>query len=169
MITLDARQRADQFRITDHETDAPAGHVVAFRQGEELHRNVFRPRHLHDRRRFPAVIDDIGIGQIVDHQHVVLLGQRHHPLEEIQLHALRSRVGREAEDHHFRTRDGFPNGALQLTEEIHAVHQRHRTHGRRRSPRRKCGSGSWGSAPARYRRDRGSPASDAPAPLSNRW
>lgn len=128
MITLDARQRADQFRITDHETDAPAGHVVAFRQGEELHRNVFRPRHLHDRRRFPAVIDDIGIGQIVDHQHVVLLGQRHHPLEEIQLHALRSRVGREAEDHHFRTRDGFPNGALQLTEEIHAVHQRHRTH-----------------------------------------
>ena len=30
VVALDARQRADQFGITHHETNAPACHVVAF-------------------------------------------------------------------------------------------------------------------------------------------
>jgi hypothetical protein len=88
VVTLDPRQGVDQFRITDHETDAPARHVVALGQGEKLHRDILGARHLHDRRGFPAVVDDVGVSQIVNHQHVVLLGEGDHPFEEIQLHAL---------------------------------------------------------------------------------
>ena len=62
------------------------------------------------------------------HQHVVLLGQGDHPFEEVQFHTLRGRVGREAEDHHLRLGDRAANRALQLSEEIHARYQRHRTY-----------------------------------------
>ncbi|MNC41184.1 hypothetical protein D3C75_899380 [compost metagenome] len=62
------------------------------------------------------------------HKHVVLLGEGDHSFEEIQLHALGGRVGRETEDHHLRLRDRTANGPLQFSEEIHARHQRHRPH-----------------------------------------
>ncbi|OMP13380.1 hypothetical protein COLO4_01793, partial [Corchorus olitorius] len=128
VVALDPRQGADQLRIADHEADPPASHVVALGQGEELHRDILGSRHLHDRRGFPAVVDDVGIGQVVDHQHAILLGQFNHPLEEVQLHALRRRVRGEAEDHHLRLRNGLADGPLQLGEEVHARDQRHRTH-----------------------------------------
>lgn len=75
-----------------------------------------------------SVIDDIGVGQVMYHQYIVLFGQGHHALEEVQLHALGGRVGREAEDHHLRFRDRLADRALQLVEEIDAGHQRYRTH-----------------------------------------
>lgn len=62
------------------------------------------------------------------HQYIVLLGQGHHALEEVQLHALGGRVGREAQDHHLRLGDGLADGPLEFVEEIHTRHQRHRTH-----------------------------------------
>jgi len=62
------------------------------------------------------------------HQHVVLLGQGDHPLEEIQLHALRGRVGREPQDHHLRLGNRTANRPFQLGEKVHARNQRHRTH-----------------------------------------
>ncbi|MND86299.1 hypothetical protein D3C80_782600 [compost metagenome] len=62
------------------------------------------------------------------HQHVVLLGQGHHALEEVQFYALSSRVRGEAEDHHLRLRNRFADRPLQLGEEVDARHQRHRTH-----------------------------------------
>lgn len=62
------------------------------------------------------------------HQYVVLFGQRNHPFEEIQLHTLRGGVGREAQDHHLRLGDRAANRPFQLGEEVHAGHQRHRTH-----------------------------------------
>ena len=64
----------------------------------------------------------------MNHQHVILLGQRDHTLEEVQLDALGGRVGREAQDHHLGLGDRFANRPLQLVEEVHAWHQRHRTH-----------------------------------------
>src|SRR3989338_2992949 len=128
VVALDPRQGVDQFRVADHKADAPAGHVVALGQGEELHGYVLGSRHLHDRGGLPAVVDDVGIGQVVDHQDIVLLGQGHHALEEIQLHALGGGVGRKAQDHHLRLGNGFADGPFQFGEEIHARYQGHRTH-----------------------------------------
>ncbi len=128
VVALDPRQGRDQLGIADHEADPPAGHVVALRQGEELHRDILGTRYLHDRRRFPAVVDDVGIGQVVHDHHVVLLGQRHHALEEVQLDALRGRVGGETENHHARLGNRFADRPFQLVEEIDARHQRHRAH-----------------------------------------
>gem|GEM_PF-6943340 len=62
------------------------------------------------------------------HQHAILLGQGHHALEEVQLHALRGGVGRETEDHHLRLGDRFADGPLEFVEEVHSRHQWHRTH-----------------------------------------
>ena len=58
------------------------------------------------------------------HQHVVLLGQRDHAFEEIQLHALRGRIRRKAEDHHLRLGNALADAALELGEKIDA--RRHR-------------------------------------------
>ena len=74
MITLDSCQRGDEFLVADHEPDAPSGHVVALRQREELHRDMFRARDLHYRGRLPAVKHDVHISEIVDHEYVVLPG-----------------------------------------------------------------------------------------------
>src|ERR1700734_78650 len=40
-VALQARKGVDQHRIADHEADAPAGHVVTLRQGEELDSDIF--------------------------------------------------------------------------------------------------------------------------------
>ncbi|MNZ59380.1 hypothetical protein D3C78_774180 [compost metagenome] len=128
MIALDPRQGADQLWVADHKTNTPASHVVTLGQGEELHRDVFGTWHLHDRRRLPTVVNDVGVGQIVDDQHIVLLGQCHNTLEEIQLDALRRRVRGEAKNHHLRLGDRLADRPLKLVEEVHTRHQRHRTH-----------------------------------------
>ena len=83
-VALDARERADQVAVADHEADAPAGHVVALRQGEELDRDVLRARHLHDRRRLVAVEDDVGIGEVVhDDRCRARAAERDDALEEV--------------------------------------------------------------------------------------
>ncbi|MCY1441564.1 hypothetical protein D9M71_578830 [compost metagenome] len=64
----------------------------------------------------------------MDHQDLVLLGQGHHALEEIQLHTLGGGIGGEADDHHLRLRNAFANRPFQLGEEVHAGHQGHRAH-----------------------------------------
>jgi len=82
----------DQLGVAGHKADPPAGHVVALGEREELDRDVLGARHLQDRRRHVAVEHDVRIGEIVDHPDAVLLGDRNHLLEEIQLHALRGRI-----------------------------------------------------------------------------
>mmetsp|Transcript_2839 Transcript_2839/g.7339 ORF Transcript_2839/g.7339 Transcript_2839/m.7339 type:complete len:399 (+) Transcript_2839:976-2172(+) len=126
VVALDAGQRGDEVGVADHEADAPAGHVVALAEREELHRHVLGARHLHDGRGHITVVDDVGIGQVVHDQDVVLLGQRHHALEEAEVHALRRRVGREAEHHHLGLGVAAADGLLQLDEEVHLARHRNR-------------------------------------------
>ena len=126
-IRVHARfERRDELRVAHHETHAPAGHVVALGQGEELHRDVLGSRHLHDGRRLPAVEDDVGIGEVVHDEDVVLAGQRDDALEEVQLHALRRGVARKADDDHLRLRVAAADGALEFAEEVHPRAHRHR-------------------------------------------
>ena len=127
MITLDSRECGDQFLVAYHEADAPAGHVVALAHGEKFHGYVACTRDLHDRRGLPAVKANVGIRQIVHHQDSVLLCQRHHSLEKIEFHALRSRIAGKAQDHHLRFRNRFTNCTLQFLDEVHAGRHADRT------------------------------------------
>jgi hypothetical protein len=113
-----AAKGRDKVGVADHEADPPAGHVVALAEGEELDRHVLSARHLHDGRGHIAVVDDVGIGEVVHDEDVVLLRKRHDALEEGQVHALRRRVGREAEHHHLGLGVAAADGALQLGEEV---------------------------------------------------
>ena len=126
VVALDARQRVHQLLVADHEADAPAGHVVALRHGEELDRHVARARHLHDRRRLVVVEHDVGVGEVVHHQDVVLPRQRDDFLEELQIDALRGRIRREAEDQHLRLGRELADRALELGEEVDARRHAHR-------------------------------------------
>ena len=78
-IGLDAGQRLDQPLIADGEADAPAGHGVGLGQRGELDRDVDGARDLQDRGRRLAVEIDLGIGEIGQHEQVVLLGEARRP------------------------------------------------------------------------------------------
>jgi hypothetical protein len=116
VIALDAHQRPAQLFVADHVADPPAGHVVALGHGEELDRDLARARDLQDRRCLIAVEDDIGVGQVMDHQNVVLPGQRDDALEEFEVYAAGGRIARKAENHHLRFRRRLDDAALQLGE-----------------------------------------------------
>ncbi|CNU33105.1 Uncharacterised protein [Salmonella enterica subsp. enterica serovar Bovismorbificans] len=128
VITFNARQRADQGFIAHHKPNTPARHIIAFRQCEKFNRHVARAGHLHNGWRFPAVVHDIGIRQIVHYQHIITFSQSDHFFKKFQFDALSRRVRRKTQNHHFRFRITFANSALQLVEEIHPLDQWNRTH-----------------------------------------
>ncbi len=127
-VGLDARQRRHQGPVAVHEAHAPAGHVVALGQGEELHGNLLGTGHLQYGGRLVAIEDDVGISEIVDYPDVVLPGDLHHLLEELQFHALGGGVPGKVEHQHLGPRPGVLDRLLQLAEEVDALHQRHVAH-----------------------------------------
>ncbi len=162
-------ERVDEVLVADHEADAPARHVVALRHREELDRDVARAFDLHDRRRLPAVERDVRIREIVHDVDAVLAGERDDLLEERQLDALRRRIRREVDDEHLRLRKAHLDRLLELGEEIDVRASSGPGGCRRpRSPGRRCGSDSSGSARARCRRGPAWRAPDARCPPSSR-
>ena len=123
-VALDARQGVNDFPIADAKTDAPAGHVVAFRQGEKFHADLFGARHLEKTRRFVTVEGQIGIGKIVHDEEAMLLSGPDDPLKKIALDNLRRRVVRKADDQHFRFGPGLANRLFQVAEKSFAGGQR---------------------------------------------
>ena len=117
----------DQVLVADHETDAPAGHVIALRQREKFDCNFPGPRHLHDRRRLPAIEADVGVGEVVDDIDAMLAGERDDLLEERQLDALRGRIRRKIEDQHLGLRERELDRVLELGEEIDSRRERYLT------------------------------------------
>ena len=71
--------------VADREADTPAGHVEGLGEAEELHAHVLGARGGQEARSHVAVVGEFGVGVVVDHGDVVLLGERHHPLEEVVL------------------------------------------------------------------------------------
>src|SRR5690606_19258071 len=126
VIALDARQRIDELTVAHHETDAPARHVVAFAHGEELDRDVARAFDLHDGGRHIAVETDVGVGQVVHHQDVVLFGQRHHALEKAQVDALGRGIAGKAQDHHLGLGYALAHRPFDFLEEVDPWHHGHR-------------------------------------------
>ena len=118
MITLDPGQCVHKLFVTHHETHPPARHVVALAHREELNRNIPRTSDLHDRWRLESIEANICIGQVMHHQDIVLLGERHNPLKKIQLDTLCRGITREAQNNHLRLWNRLTDVALEFLEEI---------------------------------------------------
>jgi hypothetical protein len=97
-VALDAAERGDELLVADHEADAPAGHVVALGEGEELDGDVLGAGDFEDGGRAVAVEDQVGVGEVVDDVDAEVLAQRDQALEEGEVHALGGGVGGEVED-----------------------------------------------------------------------
>ncbi len=104
-VALEAREGVDEHRIADHEADAPAGHVVALGQSEELDGDIFCAGNFEDAGRLVAVEAEVGVGEVVDEMEAVLAGQLDEAREERQVDALRGRVRREVDDERLGARD----------------------------------------------------------------
>ena len=105
-VGLHPRQgRADPL-VADHHADPPAGHGVGLGQRIDLDGDVLGAVDLQDRGRRVVVEIDLRIGDVGEHQHVVLLRQRDGVLVEVQVDPLGRRVGRIADDQHGRRRRG---------------------------------------------------------------
>ena len=81
-VALEAGEGGDELLVADHESDAPAGHVVALRQREELDRDIFGAGNLHDAGRLVAVEGDVGVGEVLDEIEAVLAGKLDEAREE---------------------------------------------------------------------------------------
>ena len=129
-IRFDPRQRRDQPRIADRETDPPAGHRIGLAHRGELDRDVARPRHFEDRGRRLAVEIDLGIGQVRQHDDVLVAAEIDDLAVEIEIDGLRRRVGREIQHDRERRRHGVLRRLFQLGEKIVTRADRHVPHRR---------------------------------------
>lgn len=121
-IGLDAPKGSDQFAVADHEANPPAGHVVAFGQGEKFHGDIGGAWHLQDGRGDIAVEDDIGIGDVVHDPDFVFPGEFDHFFKEVEFHALGGRVAREVQDEHFGLGPGGFDGFFDFLEKVDTRH-----------------------------------------------
>src|SRR5262245_8993934 len=117
-IAFHARQGMNHFAIADTKAHAPTWHAVALRQREELDCPFPCSWNLHNARGFVAVEDQVGISEIVNHQHLVLLSKLDNPLEERQFHDLGSRVGRKSNDQQFWHGPQQFDATLQFVNEV---------------------------------------------------
>ena len=128
-IGLHAAERGDHPLVADGEADAPARHRVRLRHRGELDRDIDRARHLQQRGRRIVVEIDFRVGEIGQHQDVVLLGESDEVLVEIEACHIGGRIGRIADHHRGRLRDRVDDRAFQRVEEIRRRLRRHRAHG----------------------------------------
>ena len=99
-IALELGQGLHDGGVADQEPHPPAGHGERLGQGVELDGHVLGPRHLQDGGRGVPVEGDVGVGEVVDQDDLVLLGELHQTGHPCQVDALGGRVVREGEDHH---------------------------------------------------------------------
>ena len=125
-VAFQLGQGGDHLRIPDAKTDPPSRHVIAFRQGEKFDADLLRPRRLQKARRLVAVEYQVGIGQVMHHQELVLFGEIDDLFEEVEVHHLRGRVVRKIDDQHFRLGPGLPGRRNQILEKIAAGCERDR-------------------------------------------
>ena len=120
-VAFEAGEGVDEDGVADHESDAPAGHVVALRQGEELDGDVFGAGDLEDAGRLVSVEAEVGVGEVVDEVESVLAGERDEAREEGQVDALRGGVRREVDDEGLGARGHARDEVFELGEKLVAV------------------------------------------------
>src|SRR5215831_11790897 len=124
-IGLDARQRRNQPRIADRETDAPAGHRIGLAERGKLDRDVARPRHLEDRGRRLVIEINLGVGDVGKHDDFVPPAERNNLAVEVEVHSLCRRIGRKIEHDRDWRRDAVAHCLFQFGEEIEFRADRH--------------------------------------------
>src|SRR5688500_6137023 len=115
----------DDFFVADTKTNAPSRHIVALRQGEKLHADILRARHLEKARRLVAVESQIGISKIVNDEEAMFLGGLDDPLEKSDVDHFSGRIMREADDQHFRLRPSLANRLFEVAEKRLAGRERY--------------------------------------------
>ena len=103
-VGLQPRERRQRGRVAEREADAPAGHRERLRQRVRLDRDVVGAGNLEDRGRLVAVERDVGVGEVVHDERLVLARQRHEPLHEAEVDHPRRRVVGERDDQRTRAR-----------------------------------------------------------------
>ncbi len=116
-VAFEAGEGVHEDGVADHEADAPAGHVVALGEGEELDGDVFGAGDLKDAGGLVAVEGDVGVGEIVDEVEAVLAGELDEAREKGQLDALGGRVRREVDDQRLGARGHAWDQVFELREE----------------------------------------------------
>ena len=107
-IAFNAREGADHAGVPEAEADAPSGHVVTFRERENLDGDIFRAFHLKNAGRSVAVEAEVGVSEIVNHHGAVMAREADDLLEEIEVDALRGGIVREGDENHPRRLRGTP-------------------------------------------------------------
>ncbi len=97
MVALDFGKSPDDVRIADAKTEPPSRHVVGLGHGVELHSHVFRPRNLQETGSLIVIEGKVGIGHVVDHHDLIILGKPYNLFEEVQADSGRGGVVREVE------------------------------------------------------------------------
>ena len=127
-IALDLDEGAHDVLVPAAEAHAPAGHIVALGEAEEFHTHVLGPFRLEEARRPVAVEVQVRIGQVMDHDDIVLPGEIGDLLEEGKVHHRRRRVVREIDDEHLGPRPGVLVRLLHIGEEVAVFPERDGAH-----------------------------------------
>ena len=94
-VGLQLGKCSDHFHVADREPNPPASHRVTFGEGVQLNPYISRTRNLQETRWVVSVKGHVGLGEIVNEKHVVVFGERHETLEEIELDTHCRRVVRK--------------------------------------------------------------------------
>ena len=121
-------QRSDELFVAGHEADPPAGHGIGFRHGREFDRDVLRPVHLQDRGGRLVEIDFI-VGQVRQYDQIVLAGELHRFLVEIEVTDFSRRIGREAQHHRCRRGHAIAHGLAEIRKVLFRGVGRHAANG----------------------------------------
>ncbi len=115
-VGLEFGERSNDLGVPDGEADPPTGHRMTFRERVELDAHLLGARHLKHRRRCVVVERDVGVCEIVNQDHLVLLGKCDETLEELEIDAHRRGVVREGHDDHPGPRPRIPEHPLENLE-----------------------------------------------------
>src|SRR5690606_40348699 len=121
-----ARQSVYQLLITHHKAHAPSGHVIALAHGEELDRNIAGALNLQDGGRDVTIESDVGVGQIMHDENIVLACQFNDALKERNIYTLGRRIAGESQYHHLWAGNRLAYRAFDFLKKVQAWHNRDR-------------------------------------------
>ena len=128
-VGLEAPVRVDDLVVADDGAGAPAGHVVALREAEDLDPDVRGSRRRQEARRHVAVVGDVGVGVVVDHDDVVRLREGDQPREEVVFDHGARRVVRVAHEDHLRLLERLRGDRIEVGQEAVLGHADGTVHG----------------------------------------
>ena len=166
-VALELGERGDDLGVAHQERHPPPRHRERLGERVQLDGHVLGPGDLQDRRRLVAVEGDVGIGEVVHEDDVVLTGEVDDALHPGQVDTRRGGVVGERQHDDARLGPGRLPRLHEVVEEGLGRRRARRCWWpapgapggprRRRRAGRRCGSGTTATARARCRRGRAAP------------